>query len=118
MKSEEIAQGIWNTVIIEGLESYRTIFNSTPIEEATHFFYQGALRFFASLNDQQKAIFFLIIKQVEIDTVATTLAILDGDSALNGESVDFVLTIKDRIERLNGNLSELFLTIAEIDRGE
>jgi hypothetical protein len=31
MKPEQFVNGIWDTLVIEGLESYKDIYNNTPI---------------------------------------------------------------------------------------
>jgi hypothetical protein len=77
-----------------------------------------ALKFFLSLNQTQKSDFFAIIKQVEIDTIASFLAILDGASSLDNKNIDFFLTADHNKNNIAGDLSDLFLEIAEIERGD
>ncbi len=62
MDVNELITSIREDIISWGQRSYEEIYAS-PIEEATHHYYQNALKFFAELNEQQRTVFFDILKQ-------------------------------------------------------
>jgi len=112
MTSEQFAKDVYQDVVINGLDSYRKIY-STSEENATDPFYKKALRLYSVLSEEQKKVLFEIIRQVEVDTAASLLAILDGQRhdghfTLSYEMDNTSAVISDAL------LSDLFLEIDEM----
>ncbi|OFD58019.1 hypothetical protein BWGOE4_29590 [Bacillus mycoides] len=60
------------------------------------------MRLYTGLSNENKAILFEILEQIEVDTVSTVLRIMDERLRIEDEELDFQLTI-------NGDLQYLFL---------
>ncbi|MGG1166389.1 MULTISPECIES: hypothetical protein [Bacillus cereus group] len=60
------------------------------------------MRLYTGRSNENKAILFKILEQIEVDTVSTVLRIIDERLRIEDEELDFQLTI-------NGDLQYLFL---------
>jgi hypothetical protein len=109
----DFVKGLRANVINYNLKSQKQTFKTTPIEEVTDPYFLKALSFFGSLNREQKQVFFLIMRQTQVDTISNVLGILDGTSYLNAKDEDFILTSSAGKVPLNGCLQDIFLELEE-----
>ncbi|WP_395780006.1 hypothetical protein [Aquidulcibacter sp.] len=108
MKPKDLATGLMREVVNENVAAYRELFTHTPLSDATDPYWQRALAFFASLSEQQRAVFFEVVRQVSVDTVSNVLGVLDGVNAIEGADAGFAV-FYGRDQRLDGDLQSLFL---------
>jgi hypothetical protein len=105
---KDLAVGLMREVVDENVATYRELFTSTPLREATDPYWQRALTFFASLSEQQRAVFFEVVRQVSVDTVSNVLGVFDGVNTIEGADAGFAV-IYGRDQRMDGDLQSLFL---------
>ena len=113
MTERDFIIGIYESVINESTSIYYDLFTKTNINEATDPYWKEALRFFSNLSEEDKSIFFKILRQVSIDIVAHIFGILDGDSTIEGYDGFFKLLIEGNDTPINGDLLDLFLGYIE-----
>ncbi len=101
MKPIEFIQ-IINTEVVD-VEIYKNLFNETAVESATDEYWIKALTFFKNLKNEDKEVFFSIIRQIEVDTVSCLLNLIDDE--------DFKLTHNKT--KINGELNDIFLELEE-----
>lgn len=103
MKHKDFVKGLKDRLIEPNLVSYRSIYeNPRKVTEE--------ILLFQSLTNEQKEVFFKIVRQVQIDTIATFLSLLDGAIVLEDQRDDFRLVCLDEpSEILNRNLTDDFL---------
>jgi hypothetical protein len=111
MKSQNFIVGIRSQIIDANLAAYRELFSTIGNGRVKDPYWQQAGPFFATLSPEQKETFFLILRQVEVDTVSSFLAILDGVSMIDRLEGDFVLTTEANSTKINGNLQDIFLEL-------
>jgi len=116
MHKQDFVEKLHNLVAKENLEIYKDLFNNTDISGATDPYWKESLKLYKNLTDEEKLIFFKVIKQIGIDTVSNILALLDGVTSLEGQDDEFNLTFKKTNEKLNGDLQDLFLEFDENNR--
>lgn len=115
MNQQTFAEGLYKNIISGNLNVYQDLFNNTKVEQATDFYWKKALKLYLNLSPEDKTVFFKILKQVEIDTVSNVLGVLDGSTSLEGIDGELVLMSEDGNKKINGELQDLFLEIAEDD---
>lgn len=113
MQPIEFVSGIKESIIDSGIQEYRDLFNTTDRAKATDPYWIKALSLFDTLNHQQKENLFSIINLIQINTVSSFFAILDGVSVMRVGQPDFALTAIGSNQPINGDLSELFLELIE-----
>ena len=95
-------------VVDENVAAYREMFTHTRLSDATDPYGRRALTLFASLSEEQRAVFFEVIRQVSVDTVSNVLGVFDGVNAIEGADAGFAV-IYGRDQRMDGDLQSLFL---------
>jgi len=106
MKPEEFTADL-HKELERNLAYYKEIFYQTKLEDVIDDYWYKAIVFFRSLNPDQQEVLLEIIKQVQIDTMATMLGIIDGIASLNKVFKDVSLIVDG--EKINGDLLEYFL---------
>lgn len=91
--NEEFARRIYKTIIEDGKELYKELYENTEITEKTIDYWKDALELYNSFNYKQKNVFMNIIKQTMIDTISSLFGILDGSSTLSGGNMEFDIKI-------------------------
>ena len=105
MTPEELVKGLQDELVERGLSAYRDLYEK---QGGT----SDSTRLFLELTEEQKEVFFDILKQTQIDTVATFLALLDGSFRFKNQTEDLLLTSETTPdEPLNGDLTDLFLQL-------
>lgn len=114
MASENEFVGALNKSIVQrGMSSLRQAFSTLTVDKAKDPYSQNCLALFSTFSPEQKEIFFEILQQVKIDTVATMLCAIDGATLLDGldSSEEFILSSDGK--QLNGDLHNSFLLLIE-----
>ena len=103
MKPEEFVAGVKNEIIERGIASHRDMYENPRVVTED-------ISFYRKLTEGEKEVFFRILRQVQVDTVAVFLSLLDGAFFLEGQSEDFKLICLDSSEEvINGDLADIFL---------
>jgi len=95
-------------VVEENLAAYREMFTHTRLSDAIDPYGRRALTLFASLSEEQRTVFFEVVRQVSVDTVSNVLGVFDGVNMLEGADAGFAV-IYGRDQRMSGDLQSLFL---------
>jgi hypothetical protein len=106
--NDEFIRRIYNTVVKEHIDIYKDLYSNTKINEKTTNFWKKAIKFYHELDDNNKDIFFEIMKVVIIDAVSEVFGIFDGSSTLQGGDLDISITIdgKDTENELQDSFLE------------
>ncbi|QNN46315.1 hypothetical protein H9L17_14270 [Thermomonas brevis] len=116
MTPQEFASKIYSHVVLENNKIYQDLFGSTIISEASDLYWGRALTLFRGLNYSEREVFFEVMRQVSVDTVANVFGIIDGVNRVDG--IDGVVNlIVDDVD-VSGDLQNLFLVEDERARGE
>ena len=108
MTPRDFATGLMRVAVDENVRIYRELFESIQLREATDPYWQRALPLFSSLSEDEREVFFEVVRQVAVDTISHVLGILDGSSTFEGKDDEFTLTY-GHDQRLDGDLQDLFL---------
>ena len=108
----DLVLGIRSGVLQAQMSSYKTIFTSDVPSENKDL-YSTAVRFFQSLNDEQKPFVIFLVRQALCEAVSATLALLDGKWFIENQLKDFELKFDGDEDRLNGDLMEIWWAIEE-----
>lgn len=113
MRKDKFIKSLYKSTIQENQVIYQDLFTNTDISEARDSYWKNALKLFSVLSDENKAILFNVIEQVQVDTVSNVLGIIDG--VVTTPEVDFEIkvTLDETGELINGELQELFLEYDE-----
>ena len=113
MNIQVVMKQLHQSIISENLTTYRELFESTNSNEVTDPYWKDAIRLYTGLSNENKAILFKILEQIEVDTVSTVLRIIDEGLRIEDKELDFQLTINDHGKPINGDLQYLFLEYDE-----
>lgn len=94
------------------ISSYEEIFCSyipdTDVDQ-----YSKAIRFYQSLNEENKKLFSYFVRKSVYDTASNIFAWLDGVYFLENLSKDLELKYEDETNKLNGYLQDIWLAIED-----
>ena len=114
--NEEFVKRVYKTVVEEGCDSYREIYENTEIEESNDIYYKKALEFYKAMDNDKKEIFLDVIRQTMIDTISHIFGILDGSSTLTGGNIEAYVTL-DNVSTENELQDEFLMYVEEkLDR--
>ena len=109
MTKEEMVNGLKKRIVDLSLESYIEMFNKAEIKSKSDKYWIDAVSFFKGLNEEEKRIFFNIVRQIQIDTLSEVLAFLDGVYWVEGQEEDLKLvSLNNSEEKLNQDLLDTF----------
>ena len=91
--NENFVKSIYKTLVEDGKEIYRDLYDNTKVTEGTVDYWKNALELYHSFDDKQKDVFMNIVKQTIIDTISSVFGVLDGSSTLSGEDYEFEVRI-------------------------
>ena len=109
--NEEFVSRIYKTVIEDGENIYKELYENTEVTKRTVDYWKKALELYRSFDDDQKNVFMDIIRHTMIDTVSGVFGILDGSSTLSGGNLEFEIKING-ISTEN-ELQDTFLAVVE-----
>lgn len=73
----------------------------------------NAIRFYQALSEEHKTMVLSIVRQVTCNTVSTLLAWVDGIYFLPSQSKELELRYEGEINKLNGDLTDIWWQIEE-----
>lgn len=114
MDSTKFVEGLRQQLIVEAVQTYVSLFESTQPNEATDPYWIDALHFFQLLDEKNRNVFFSILRQIGVDTVSEFLGVLDGLTLLDGQTNEFLLKEQGDKKKLNGDLQDIFLKMEGI----
>ncbi|MCX4353840.1 MAG: hypothetical protein OSJ60_19815 [Lachnospiraceae bacterium] len=109
--NEEFARKIYETIVEEGRDMYKNLYDNTKIKKNTVPYWKSALSLYQDFDDEQKKVFLDVIKHIIIDTISSVFGVLDGSSTLSGGNLEFEVIING-ISTSN-ELQDTFLEIVE-----
>ncbi len=118
MNPKSFVTQIRASLIEASLDEYKNLFETTAPGSATDPYWIRALDLYSELSDNQKAVFFEVIRNVMVDTVSYFAGVLDGTSPILAEPDDLILTMESSPDKINGDLQDLFLELEELEELE
>jgi hypothetical protein len=115
MESIEFVELLKANVLDFNFISYIQFFRSGNLETVMDPYWKKALQLYEHIKESEKEVFFMIIKQIEIDTISSLLGIIDGTIVIK-ENADINLSINVGNKSIGGNLQDQFLEIIENER--
>lgn len=109
--NDVFAKWIYDTIIEDGSDIYKNLFDTTIVTSRTTKYWKTALNLYHSLDESEKEVFLSVIKQIMVDSVSSVLGILDGTSTLNGGNLEFRVLINGKCS--NNELQNSFLRYVE-----
>lgn len=103
---------IYESIVEEGMKIYHELYESIEVSNNTIDYWKKAIALYHILTDEEKAIFYDIIRQVIIDTTASIFGLLDGSSSLPGGGTFETKITVDGVDTKN-LLQDYFLSIVE-----
>lgn len=103
-------EDIYKTIVENNIEIYKRLFNETEITDNTIEYWINSLEFYRGLDELKKDIFFIILKQIIIDTISNLFGLLDGSSELIDEDYTVSVLIDGIVE---DSLQDEFLEFIE-----
>jgi putative transposase len=116
MDTQCFIKGLYQSIVKENGAIYQNLFSATNVDKVKDDYWKEALRMYSELSDENKAILFKIIEQVQVDTVSNVLGILDGVVSLPEQEIKIKMSIEGTNESMNGVLQDLFLEYVEENR--
>lgn len=109
---KEKVEIIYESIVEEGIETYRQLYEKTKITDKTIVFWKKAIKLYEKLDSDEKEVFFDIIEQIIIDTTSSIFGIFDGSSSVAGGRT---LETDIKIDNLDTkqNLQDYFLEIVQ-----
>ena len=114
MPPEIFARGLKKFVVDANIETYRDLFETTDVKDATDPYFRSTLEFWNRLAPDDRDVLASIIRQTIIDSVSTVLAILDGHVELDSSDVEEI-RVSSGTDELAGELQDAFLELCEED---
>lgn len=109
--NEEFVKSIYETIVKDGEDIYKDLYENTEVTEDIIDYWKKALALYHSLDYTQQSIFMDIIKQTMIDTISSVFGVLDGSSTLSGGEFEFDVKING--VNTEDDLQDAFLAYVE-----
>lgn len=108
---EEFVKNIFETIVKDGILSYKELYDSVEISDKTIDYWKNSLHLYRSLDEKEKELFIHIIKQTIIDTISTVFGVFDGSCSLN--SGEYIIHVSINGEDTENELQDCFLEYVE-----
>lgn len=108
---EEFVKNIFETIVKDGILSYKELYDSVEISDKTIDYWKNSLHLYRSLDEKEKELFIQIIKQTIIDTISTVFGVFDGSCSLN--SGEYIIHVNINGEDTENELQDCFLEYVE-----
>jgi len=108
---KKLITAIYNSILVENVEIYKSLFETTKIGPKTTEYWKLVLGFYEMLSDDDKQVLFRIIEQTVIDTISNMLGAIDGRSTLAEFEPEIGLTADN--QNIQGDLQDIFLEMVE-----
>ena len=103
------------SIIDENATTYRTLLETTSIEDASDPYWRSLQDLHDRLSDADKQVLYAVMRQVAVDTVSTLFAVIDGSTSMEGQTEDVELLAAESRSRLDGSLKDLLLEMEDED---
>ena len=110
MTAEEFVSAVQKEILERNMNIYENLFKSISAENVKDTRLRMILLAYNTMNEEQRNAFFLMSKQVLIDTISCLFGILDGTSLVDNFRDNFFLSYGPNPEKLNGDLQDYFLS--------
>lgn len=107
----DFVKNIYASIVEDNAATYKRLFEEVNGQEITDEYWKKAQSLYDSLEKEQGAIFFDVIKQVITDTVSNILGVFDGTCAIDNKDWDLNLQINGK--SANEELQDAFLAYVE-----
>lgn len=114
MMQRELVTAIYNSILVENIEIYKSLFGTTKIGLKTTEYWKSLLGLYEKLSDDDKQVLLRIIEQTVIDTISNMLGAIDGSSTLAELELETGLTVEN--QNIQGDLQDIFLEMVEKSR--
>ena len=114
MMQKELITAIYNSILVENVEIYKSLFETTKIGPKTTEYWKSSLGLYEKLSDDDKQTLMRIIEQTVIDTISSMLGAIDGSSTLADFEPEIGLTAEN--QNIQGDLQDIFLEMVEKSR--
>lgn len=106
MNRNELVREVAKEIILRGSQIYRDLYENPKV-------LAPEIELFRAMDAEQKAVFFKVLRDVQVDTLASFFSFLDGEYLVDGQTQDLVLCFENEPGRkLNGELADLLLEVA------
>jgi hypothetical protein len=112
MKTEALCKLILGEIDNGTLPFYRNVLLDEPLSAIHDPVWLAAATLARQLDDEGQEAILALMRQVAIDASSALLGAIDGNTSLNEEFIEVVLTDKEGTQH-NGNLQDDFLRQAE-----
>ena len=87
-KNEEFVRALYDTIIKEGLEESKEMYETTEITPDMSTFWREALSLYQNSDVEGKETLLRIMEQTMIDTISLMLGVIEGSSTLDGTEIE------------------------------
>lgn len=110
-KVEKFVKEVYNSLVKDDGNVYRDLFNNTDINDDIIPYWKDALKLYSNLSDEDREIFFIVIKEITIDTISSLFGIIDGCATIDDKGIEPTLLLGG--QDTEGELLDLFLEYVE-----
>ncbi|WP_285400079.1 hypothetical protein [Lysinibacillus sp. fls2-241-R2A-57] len=107
----DLVLDIKKDIYLEHISSYEGTLNAPSLDN-TDMLSEG-VRFYQSLNENQKSLFFYLINNSISETISNVFGWLDGVYYLENQTENLELKFEKSANKLNGCLQDIWLAIEE-----
>nr|WP_106781349.1 hypothetical protein [Lysinibacillus timonensis] len=108
----DLVLDIKSDIYLEHVSSCEETLNNTSTSDNTDMLSEG-VRFYQSLNENQKNLFFYLIKNSISDTISNVFGWLDGVYYLENQTENLELKFEKSGNKINGFLQDIWLALEE-----
>ena len=115
MMNEEFIKSIYAAIVEDNLSIYQGLFDRDN-NEHTIDYWKNARKLYCEFDENQKEIFYSVIRQVIVDTISNVFGVLDGACSLDDSEWDIRIDINGK--DTNSELQDKFLEYVENNESE
>lgn len=108
---EKLVSAIYNSILVENIEIYKNLFETTKIGPKTTEYWRETLGLYEKLSGHDKQVLMNMIEQTVVDTISNILGAIDGSSTLADFEPEISLSVEN--QNIQGELQGLFLELVE-----
>ena len=109
---KKFTEDIYKELVIEGMKLYHHMYESQGKNRAENECNSGVIQIYDTLTEEQKNLFFGMMRQIIIDSIASVFGVLDGSSNLNGKTYECEVIV-DGVD-MDHDLQDYFLSYVEM----
>lgn len=105
-KTEQFVKAVYETVVQEGLHTYREMYEEEVSSSDTDL-YSQAIHMYQQMDAEQQKLMMHLMEVVMVDTVSNVFGVIDGSSSLNDSDMEATVLLDD--VDTEGELQESFI---------